>query len=495
MKHLPLSQLYPGLIEPRHYTPRDLTRATYGAHTAAAAATLGQPLIPWQQFAADVAGEVDADGVLVYSVVVITVQRQAGKTTLDLANDIQNCLMGPNRRVWYTAQTGQHAGDKWLEMAELFEKSPIRGLATVRKSNGSQKLTFANGSTLRPHPPTADSLHSKQSDKNTIDEAWYFTSLQAAALKQAIVPTTTTRRKFTGQRPQLWVMSTEGTAESSFFNKLLEDLRAEIPGNTCFIDFGIDPNLEAPDLADDAAVDKYLEEVAARHPGYGYLFEMEDLRGWLFELGLGEFARAYGNRRTGATERIIPEQAWKNAATMTAIPDDARVCFAAAVGLDGADTAITATAVVNGVKITEVIDHREGTAHALARIKELHARNGAPFIIDAYGPASDLHDQVERAGVPLVPLNTTGVTAACSAVFSGVVPPPKAPEGWKPIWHYRPHTALDDAAELAAKRSVGDGAWVWGRRASIGSIAALEAATIGTYGVGHMPEVAGLQVF
>jgi len=484
---------YPGLVVPRQATPRDFSRATYGHHTAAAAAALGQPLLPWQRYVADVAGEVDDAGVFIYGRCVVTVQRQAGKTTLDLANDIQNCLMGPKRRVWYTAQTGQHASDKWKEMAELFEKSPIKKLAKVRWANGTQALTFLNGSTLRPHPPTADSLHSKQSDKNTIDEGWYFTAVQANALKGAIVPTTTTRRKVTGQRPQLWVLSTEGTLESAFLNETLDECRAAVPAGTCFFDFGIPMDLADPDEDDEASIAAWLEVVYSCHPGAGYLFELADLRAWLDELGLSEFKRAYGNKRTGATERIIPEAPWKAAAT--AVPLPASVCFAAAVALDGADTTITATGIVAGRKVTEVVAHGPGTGWALERIKELHAKHGAPFVIDPYGPSADLHDKADRAGVVLVPVKTAGVAAACQGVFGGIVPPKSAGTEWQPVWLYRPHPALDQAAELAAKRSVGDGAWCWGRRASVGSVSALEAGTLSSWGIDHMPEVVGIQIF
>lgn len=492
-----MARHYPGLVPPRNATPRDFSRATYGAHTAAAAAALGHQLIPWQRYVADVAGEVDDDGVLVYGLVVCTVQRQAGKTTLDLADDIKNCLMGPNRRVWYTAQSGQHASDKWKEMAELFEKSPLQKLAKIRWSNGTQTMTFLNGSTLRPHPPTADSLHSKQSDKNTIDEAWYFSAVQANALNGAITPTTTTRRKVTGQRPQKWILSTEGTLESAYLNKTLDECRDFTPAGCAFFDFGIPFDLEDPDLNDDAAVESWLDVVYAHHPGAGHLFERSDLRAWLDGpdgLGLSEFKRAYGNRRTGATERVIPEASWKAAATATALPAG-QVCFGAAVGMDGQDTAITATAIVDGRKITEVVDYRPGTGHALERIKELHSRHGAPFAIDGYGPSADLRDRAERAGIPLIPITTSAVSAACQSVFGGMVAPKGAAAGWQPSWQYRPHPALDDAAELAAKRSVGDGAWVWGRRASVGSISALEAGTLGTWGIDHMPEVAGIQIF
>ncbi|MHA7293690.1 hypothetical protein [Arthrobacter sp. HLT1-21] len=418
----------------------------------------------------------------------MTVQRQAGKTTLDLANDIQNCLMGKRREVWYTAQTGQHASAKWKQMAELFKESPLKRLGKARFSNGTQSLTFLNGSAIRPHPPTEDSLHSKQSDKNTIDEAWYFSAAKAEALLGAIVPTTTTRRKLTGQRPQLWILSTEGTTESEYLNELLDSLRLDMPADTAFFDFGISPDLELPNLARDDEVSTFLDAVYAVHPGAGFLLEREDLDSWLDSLGLSEFCRAYGNRRTGATERVISEADWR--AGSTAVKLAGQVCFAAAVGMDDSDTTITATGIVDGFKITEVIDHHEGSSWALPRMKELSAKHGAPFAIDGYGPSADLADRAERAGIPLVPIKTVNVAAACQAVYSGLVR-----RGEPAIWRYRPDPALDAAADIAVKRSVGDGAWVWGRRASNGSTSALEAATLGTYGIDHMPEVAGIQIF
>ena len=62
--------------------------------------------------------EVDAAGRHTFSLVVITVQRQAGKTTLLGANNIHRCLTGPRRKVWRTAQTGQDARKKWIEVAD-----------------------------------------------------------------------------------------------------------------------------------------------------------------------------------------------------------------------------------------------------------------------------------------------------------------------------------------------------------------------------------------
>lgn len=487
------------LNRPRYVTPRNQKRATYGGHIAAVAAALGWPLLPWQQYVADVAGELDDDETFYYSTVVITVQRQAGKTTLDTAAAIQNALLGNRRRLWYTAQTGQHASAKWREMVDdYFMQSPIHGLAKPSYSNGAQALRFVNGSTFNPHPPTEDSLHSKQSDRNTIDEAWAFDSLQMQLLRGAIVPTTTTRRKLTGHRPQLWIMSTEGTQESAAFNTTLDDLRRHVPERTAFFDWGIPPDIAIPDAEDAAAVEEFLDACYRYHPGANRLFERDDLDSFLGELGLDEFARAYGNRRTGAISRVIPEADFRKAAAEDIRPaSDAPLCFGAAVGKDGTDSTITVTfRLDDGRKLTEVIRHGYGSSWVIDGLRKLCRDHSAPVVIDSVGPSSDLYQQaVKDDDITLLDITLKQYAGACSSVYNGIVH--KAEDGTKlpPVWLYLPHPALDDAADAAAKRSTGDAGWVWGRRASTGSISAIEAGTLSTMGVDNLPEVLGLQVF
>ena len=467
-------------------TRRNYDRATYGGHAAAVAASIGYPLIPMQRYVADVALEVDDNGILVYGDVLWTAPRQVGKTTFDLVRSIQNCLMGDNRRAWYTAQSGQHADAKWREQAETFmenKRNPLRPLLAKnpRYSNGSMEMSFVNGSKFRPHPPTEDSLHSKQSDSNSIDEAWAFSYQQGQALLGAIAPTTTTRRMLTGQRTQLWIESTEGTIESTFLNPRLEAARAGDP-SVAFFDWGIGPDDDPTDL----------DVVASKHPGFGILCDMGTLETNLARLGPGEFARAFGNRRTGSTERVIPADPWQRAALpVDQEIADGPICFGAAVGMDGIDVTIVMVTVVAGHYIAVIVKdgHAPGTAWALERIKTLSAKHGAPFAIDKVGPSGALYDSVKRAGVPLVELNSAAVAASCQTVLAGVT------NEAGPTWRYRPHFALDDAAELATRRWFSDGAWSWGRRASIGSISALEAATVATWGVDHLPEQHGMQLF
>jgi hypothetical protein len=478
-------ELPPGLTPPRLATNRNFDRPTYGGHAAAIAAGLGKPFIPVQAYIADVALEIEpSTGTFFYDSIIVTIQRQVGKTTLDQSCAVQNATMGDNRQIWYTAQSGQHATDKFLEMMDTWENSPLlRPMANKpRRSNGSAWLKFHNNSIFRPHPPTEDALHGKQIDRDTLDEAWAFSAAQGAALKQASVAPKLTRRMLTGHRPQAWEMSTEGTIESTYFNERLDAARAgALSERTAIFDWGI------PDDADP----EDLDVIAHWHPGFGHLFGMEELISFRSEFAgaPGEFARAFGNRRTGASERLIPIGPW-NAAQLDVQLPAGPVCFAAAYGIDGVDAAITATQRIGDETITAIVEngYGPGTWWTLDRMRELHSKFDAHFVIDKYGPSAGLHDDAVLAELNVITPTAGDVSTASQKTLESIV----HPSG--PKWRYKKHAALDLAAELVTRRYIGDGGWVLGRRKSIGSIAAFEAANLSSWGIDHLPAVMGMQL-
>src|SRR5215475_9277242 len=94
-------------------TSRTTSRATFGGAVAAMAAAYGRPLMPWQSYVADVGLEVDADGRFVYKLIIVTVPRQSGKTTLFGAVLDHRALVVPRARCWFTMQSAKDAVD-WL---------------------------------------------------------------------------------------------------------------------------------------------------------------------------------------------------------------------------------------------------------------------------------------------------------------------------------------------------------------------------------------------
>ena len=83
-------------LKPRYATPRNLARPTDGGKEARIAEALGTPFLPWQRMVSDVFGEIDPDtGTYYYDTLVLTVQRQAGKTTRERATETRNALLVP----------------------------------------------------------------------------------------------------------------------------------------------------------------------------------------------------------------------------------------------------------------------------------------------------------------------------------------------------------------------------------------------------------------
>lgn len=436
-------------------------------------AMLGTPPMPWQEYCADVIGELDDRGLPRWSLVVISVPRQSGKTTLILAVCVHRMLTGARRRIWSTAQTGQKARRKWLELVEVIETDqfPLAKLFKAKRAAGNEQLILPKlQSTFSPHPPTEDSLHGEQSDLNFIDEGWIFDDAQASALMQAIVPTQATR-----PGAQTIVVSTRGTAASTWFHGLVA--KAKLPGSKiALIDYGIEPGDDPTDL----------DVVAAAHPAYGYTVTMDSLIAAKDQLAPSEFARAYGNRETGARERVLPLESWESAASTDVIPAGTPVTFGAAVDFERTETAIVAAAMVDGYPILEVVDVRPGTGWGAARLAELTAKHNSPAPwVDSIGPAATLANDLELTGLSPAKFGVRDLTAACADMWDRIVATDD--DGIAaPTVKIRPHDALDLAAELVTKRRVGE-AWAWGRRTSAGSIAALDAATLALYGELHRP--------
>jgi phage terminase large subunit-like protein len=427
--------------------------------------------MPWQQIAADLLNEHDGTGTRTRAFTVITIQRQAGKTTWLLAEALDRCLFGPpRRRVWYTAQNGQYAREKWGELAEELTgpSSPLRHRVQAKYTNGTERLVFPNGSTFRPFPPTKDALHSMQSDLVIVDEAWKFDALRGAELMQAIGPTQATR-----PGAQVVIVSTAGTADSTWLRPLVARGRAADPAVT-YLEWAL------PDDADPLD----LDAVAAAHPAVGRTIDrafLADQAGIMADTP-GEYARAYGNRWTSTLETVIPAADWAAIRHRDGTPRDGTApVFGADVAVDRSAAAVVAcwpdTA---GTPTLEVIEHAPGTDWVAGRLVELHALHGGSAVLDGgTGPASTVTDALAGRDWVLA-VTPRQYTTACALLLDAVTA--------RSIAH-RGEPQLDAAVAAAARRTVGDG-WAWSRRTPTVDVSPLIAASLALYGDAHRPAAA-----
>ena len=78
-------------------------------------------------------GEIDpATGTYYYDRVVLSTPRQCGKSTLIDTEDTRNALLGPDRKIYYLAQTGKDAEKHFKDFVQQLSKSKLAPFASSR---------------------------------------------------------------------------------------------------------------------------------------------------------------------------------------------------------------------------------------------------------------------------------------------------------------------------------------------------------------------------
>lgn len=466
-------------------TRRDPSRRTDGGNVAAFAAFLHTPLLPWQRYVADVAGEIDPDtGSYYYDTVILSTQRQCGKSTLIDTASTRNALWGPRRYVYYLAQTGKDASEHFKKYLAALQDSELQAICRrPYLGAGDLRQPFLNGSVFRPMSVTKVAGHGVQGDMITLDEAFSLSADTGDAIIDGFLPTTATRLKATGVQPQLWITSTEGTAESTFFNSRLDACRTgEASRRTCWFDFGI------PDDADP----EDLDVIMAYHPAAGLLWNKSQLADFRAQFGqnVSGWARAFGNRRdTGIADRFIPADLWEATVCEPMPPTAARnapKAFGMAVDVDATHTSISvAVRGDDGVTRTQVLKVLDGTGDAVAELRRLARTYDAPVCMDSRGPNAALHDMLERTDdVRLVPLTSADYMAVGQSYLSGLQ---------NGVVLHAADARLDESAANCARSWSGD-SWHVTRRGSTGLTSPIESVMVAAWAVNHA-ESGELQIF
>lgn len=443
---------------PRHHTPRNTSRRTLGGAAAVLAEALGMPFMPWQRRAADVILEINEQGRLVYKEVYISVPRQSGKTALTLTLGLHRLLSTPNGRIWYTAQTGQAARERFTK--ELIPKATavFGDFFKVNLGAGDTRMIVpSTNAQFRPHPPNDKYLHGEQSDLNLIDEPWSYTEAQGDALMQAVVPTQNTRPD-----AQTIFLSTMGDASSTWWHDRIDRAISEPRDTVAVIDYGINP---ADDPAD-------IEAVITAHPAVGHTIEPAAIYGAAATMSPSEFARAYANRRTSTRVSAFPAEHLASVLTdALTIADGSEIGLGVATAWDRSETAIYAAGwATDGVTpVVEIVDARPGTRWAIERIKELAAtHNPLTFFADPKGPTSVIATTPELEDI-LAALTSDQVAAGTADLTERIT------DGRVCL---RRNESIAKGLDVLAFRDVGDRGRFLDRRRSAGSIAHPEAAML-----------------
>lgn len=266
-----------------------------------------------------------------YPVVVWTVPRQSGKTLGIFAAGIERCTTQSEHGFFYTAQTGKDGRARWNDGVKLVQRSPLKRMVQVRRSQGNERMVWPHGSELRVFAPTPDSLHGYTPPTVVIDEAFSQSEESGDALMGAIGPA-----QITLPDRQLWLVSTRGTDESTWFESWVTAGRNGAEG-VALLDWGAKDGVDVYDP----------DELVNFHPALGLErnngVTVDAIMQQAEKLSRSEFERAYGNRRGRARSAVIPPGDWRQLGGVQVAPADPRqLTLVYAVAADGGSATVAA---------------------------------------------------------------------------------------------------------------------------------------------------------
>lgn len=477
------------LVLPRFGTLRNPRRETRGRELAEVARRLGQPLLPWQQYVADIALEIDPEtGRLWYTEIDLTIMRQCGKTMgFMFPWLVWRCTVVPHRlgrqNAVFTMQDRAKARVKLeRDMTALLRERhddfveitnpKARPSRSTRQwklglNNGSEHLLFGRGNYLSIETPSEKAGHSGTLDAAAIDEARFH---QTDEVEQGIVPTMSTRAD-----AQLLVASTAGNWKSYYFWPKIQsgrDLVVEDPygesTRTAFFDYSLPDDA---DIDDPAVWWQY-------HPALGHTIELDFVfdklakarRSADAERNEDTFRNEYANQwitvpvlSDGTRVLVIPADVWARQELGAATSGD--VALGVDVARDGVSASVSiAGRDVDGKVQTRLLTLQPGTFWLEQVLADLVREHGPLAVAyDAGNPANAaMAGPIARAcgTTPIMPLQGAAWAGACEAYRNGFI------EG-----EYRHNGGIDLTSALngAQKKKRGAG-WLWDHDSALADI-------------------------
>lgn len=448
--------------EPRWATPRTPDRPTVGTEICWVAEQLGRELMPWQRQVAMVGGELVVDEEVssmlgrevmspAYPEVVVTVERQTGKTVLVFSWQFQRAGMwrgfdAEPQQVAYTAQDGSAARKKVRnDVIPLLRKSKRLWpqVENIRYAAEDMCLEFVNGARLSVWATSLSAGHGSTIDLGVLDEIF---DDEDDRREQAMIPAMATRH----DRQKLIASTAEDERGVVLRRKRRIGRQAVDQGRrsgVAYFEWSADPtdDPESP------------ETWRRCHPALGHTITERTIQTALEEMrgedgSLTEFSRAWLNipvePAIGGSEGVWPAGMW--AAVCEPAPASGPP---AALAIDVAlENQWGALAAASSDRVVKLLEHRPGPdmGWLVEAANKASTEFGLPITLQGNGPAGHLARRLDRPR----PLEFTAVVEACADFDTAVI---------EQMVTVRAADALDAAVKGAGRKPVSD-RWVWNRR-------------------------------
>jgi len=490
-----------GSTEPRVFTPekRELTPETSLGFAVVdfAQDVLLVDLLPWQKWlfihALEIEGNLDGEWSFRFRTVLVLVARQQGKTMMsEILALFFLYALGVNLIIG-TSTNLDAAEEVWDGVVDIAESNDelAEEIEDIKRSSGRKTITLSRRRRYRITAANRKGARGKSGDLILLDELREHQDFSAWS---AVTKTTMAR-----PNALVWCMSNAGDGSSVVLRNLRMKAHARIGDpdgiNSSLGSSAVDME-ELEDFDDDTlgifewsahpnAKVTDRDEWALANPSLGYGFVTErSLASACATDPADEFkTECLCQWVTAAVTPPFPIGAWeKGQDNDSQIAPDSPLWW----GVDVSDDRNRSSIAVCGMRAdrtwhAELVEYRVGVGWLQGWFAERAQKyNGMRVALQVKGsPVAAMADIIGAVdGVEIVPCQGADVAGWCGRLWDAVAACDDAGNSDSvPVFH-RSQPALDLAANIAATRPLGDGAWAWDRKKSLEDISPLVAVTM-----------------
>mgnify|MGYP006992076156 CR=1 FL=1 len=487
-----------GKETPRIYTPplRELTPdTTLGYEIIEFSETvLEVKLHPWQKWLVIHAFEVVDDPVdgwrLRFRIVITEVGRQNGKTTLGCVIALYFLYQLAVGLVLGTAQDVSNAEDVWQSCVDMAQENPelADAIKHVWFTNGSKRLQLTGNRDYRVRASNRKAGRGKSADLVLLDElrehqtwdAWAALSKTGMARKNSL----------------LWCMSNAGDGTSVVLRHFRLRAHAQLGDPDGIVKALGDSEPIPDDAAEGSALGLFewsappdadpgdMDAWAQANPSLGYTIDLAAIKAAYADDPPDVFkTECLCQWVTSTITPPFPVDSWDAGKDeQSTIDMRSELWWGVDISADRTHASIAVCGKrKDGAWHVELVEYRPGTGWLASWFQ-----NTAPnyptmkVALQSKGaPIASMMDVIEAIeGIQIIECSGSNVAGWCGRMYDAVASCSEASGiDAVPVYHVT-QPALDLAANIAATRPMGDGAWAWDRNKSMEDISPLVAATM-----------------
>ena len=488
-----------GYETPRIYTPplRELTPETSAGFDVVdfARDVLQINLHPWQEWlfihALEIVDDPDGSWHFRFRNVQVIVARQNGKTTCSCILALYFMYILEVGLIIGTAQDVSNAEDVWMEAVETAQANNelAAEIKHVWYTNGAKRLQLKRNRDYKVRASNRKAGRGKSAELVLLDElrehqtweAWAALSKTGIARKNAI----------------LWCMSNAGDGTSVVLRHFRLKAHARL-GDPDGIVKALGESEPIAEEEDDgsalgifewsAAPDADPADVRAwqqANPSLGYTIELSALKAAHADDPLDVFkTECLCQWVTSTVTPPFPVDSWDAGKDENSwIAEDSPLWWGVDISSDRTHGSIAVCGLrSDGSWHIELAEYRSGTGWITGWFRNAapNYQGGMKVALQSKGaPIASMMDIIAAIeGVEIIECKGKDVAGWCGRMYDAVAASANTPDiDATPVYHIT-QPALDLAANIAATRPMGDGAWAWDRNKSMEDISPLVAATM-----------------